>query len=76
MRHAIAALLMIVLGGCEDPDMIQKQRAATAKDFADNWTMSTVEYDRHKFIVGTYGTVRRYDGAMVHHPDCPCGKAK
>lgn len=76
MKYMLAAILGLALAGCEDPDMIQKQKAATVKDFADNWAMSTVEYDGHKFIVGTYGTVRKYDGAMVHHPDCRCGRAK
>lgn len=74
MKILIAAVIALAAVGCEDPEMVAKLKASTAKDFADNWTMATVEYDGHKFIVGTYGTVRKYDGAMVHHPDCRCTK--
>lgn len=72
----ILALLLLALVGCDDRDRREIQKAGTAKDFCDNWTMSTIEYEGHKFIIGTYGTVRQYIGTMVHHPSCCPKEAK
>jgi hypothetical protein len=32
--------------------------------------LRTVEHDGHWFVAP------RYEGGLLHHPDCPCGKAE
>jgi hypothetical protein len=34
--------------------------------------MRTVEYEGHTFVVSR----RQSQGAIVHHPDCKCGRAE
>lgn len=78
MKRLMPLLLLglVLLVGCDPQAEAVRAKAGTAKDFSANWLMMTVEHDGHKFIVGTYGSARTYQGAMLHHPDCPCKAAK
>jgi hypothetical protein len=51
----------------------QEQKAQIVGTYIDGAAIYTVLHDDHKLIVAT-----RYGGgtALLHHPDCPCGKAE
>ena len=43
----------------------QEKSTVTVNDY-----LRTVEHDGHWFVGP------RYSGGLLHHPDCPCGKAE
>lgn len=48
----------------------QDQPPPTGPTVTVNDYLRTVEHDGHWFVGP------RYSGGLLHHPDCPCGKAE
>lgn len=73
---ALAAACSALLAGCgETPrQTTERERSTGVKSetrYGDGW-IYTVEHDGHWFVLeGRYSK-----GAMLHHPDCPCGKSR
>lgn len=68
------ASIVSLLSCSETPwQATERERKSEVKSetrYGDGW-IYTVEHDKHLFILeGRYSK-----GAMIHHPDCPCGKA-
>ena len=61
---AFLALAVVVITRTEEP-VAQKDPTVTVNDY-----LRTVEHDGHWFVGP------RKSGGLLHHPDCPCGKAE
>ena len=61
---AFLALAAVVISRTEEP-VAQKDPTVTVNEY-----LRTVEHDGHWFVG------LRYSGGLLHHPDCPCGKAE
>ena len=80
MKKFLCVISVIAVCGCGD--LSSKQEIPLAKDriksqtdydsMGTTGTLLTVVHDNHWFIVEG----RFSKGAMLHHPDCPCGKGK
>jgi hypothetical protein len=60
------AMLVLFLGSCRENPTVKT-------DLMSSYYSSqihTLDHDGHKFVL-MVGTNR---GALLHHPDCPCGK--
>lgn len=77
----IRALLLsaCLLVACEreqyKPELKESTQSHTSYSVASQgWAgaLITVRHDKHLFIV----EARTGKGAVIHHPDCPCGKAR
>lgn len=78
IKLILACCLVLSLTSCfptsykEQEKKQQEQHDKSVKNTTlyDYGALHTIEHDKHLFIVeGRYGK-----GAILHHPDCPCGK--
>jgi hypothetical protein len=60
---AVLALAVVVIIRTEEPAQASTTVAVTEY-------LRTVEHDGHRFVSS------RSTGGLLHHPDCPCGKAE
>lgn len=79
IKLVLSCLAVLLMSNChpdpayaEQMEKVQKQHDEKVKSTTlyDYGMLHTVEHDKHLFIVeGRHGK-----GAILHHPDCPCGK--
>lgn len=62
---AFLGLAAVVIARTEDDPVVHKDPTVTMNDY-----LRTVEHDGHWFVGP------RNSGGLLHHPDCPCGKAE
>lgn len=79
MTNKINVIFLIILNlfystSCETPaeeSLRQFQVAVKSETRYGSGFLITIEHDGHWFILEGHFT----KGAMIHHPDCPCGKS-
>ena len=66
----VISILLVATCGCSS----ETKKLENTESVWGGPTLSTVEYDGHKFIWAREQSGTGYSGNLLHHPDCRCQK--